>query len=260
MMVRCQRRAPMVHRCNHRLLAIETLWAAASVGEITQRSQKTLPTTFIVPADWLRWFAPRNWDCVVHESRQAKVLKLARYFAVAGVVVVAGLIEANAVLGPGGLGLSLVRDQPKARSVRRPQAVSLERPRDEGRTQSSTVEAAPSRTQSTIVTTVLPARLAQTPTFPNLVGLPTPEETAHATRLAQEKTKAGRAKRRLARERARARAIAVRRLDQYSDGQPTPRDYAYAPRQTYGPFNQTQTGWGNGWSRRWDTIRRNLSD
>jgi len=186
----------------------------------------------------------------VHQSRQAKVLKLARYFAVAGVVVVAGLIETDAVLGPGGLGLSLVRNPPKARSVRRPQTVSLERPRNEERTQSSTVEAAPSTTQSTIVTTVLPARLAQTPTFMDLVGLPTPEETARATRLAQGKTKAERAKRRLARERARARAIAARRLDPYSDGQPTPRDYAYAPRQMYGPFSQTQTGWGNGWSRR----------
>jgi hypothetical protein len=184
----------------------------------------------------------------VYQSRQTKVSKLARYLAVAGVVVVAGLIGADAVLGPGGLGPSLVRDQPKARSVRRAQTVSLERPRDEERTQPSTVEAAPSATQSTIVTAALPARSAQTPTFTDLVGLPTPEEAARATRVAQEKIKAERAKRRLARERARARAIAARRLDSY--GQPTPPDYAYAPSQMYGPFNQTQTGWGNGWNRR----------
>jgi len=200
----------------------------------------------------LRWFAPRNWDCVVHQSRQAKVLKVARYFALASVVAVAGLIEADAVLGPGGLGVSLVRDQPKARSVRRAQTVSLEHPRDEERTQSSAVEVAPSRTQSTIVTEALPARSAQTQTFTDLVGLPTTEETARATRIAREKTKAERAKKRLARERARVRAIAARRLNHpYSDGHPTPRDYAYAPRQMYGPFNQTETGWGNGWSGRW---------
>ena len=77
------------------------------------------------------------------------------------------------------------------------------------------------------------------------------EETARATRIAREKIKAERAKRRLARERARARAIAARRPDPYAYDQPTPPDYAYAPRQVYGPFNQTQTGWGNGWNRRW---------
>ena len=187
----------------------------------------------------------------MYQSRQTKLPKLARYFAVAGVVVVAGLIGADGMLAPGGLGLSFVRDQPKARSVRRVQTVSLERPRDEERPQPSTVEAAPSATQLAIVTPVLPARLAQTPTFTNLVGLPTPEEAARQTRVAQEKIKAERAKRRLARERARARAIAARRLYSYSYGQSTPPDYAYAPHQMYGPFNQTQTGWGSGWSRRW---------
>ena len=185
----------------------------------------------------------------MYQSRQTKLPKLARYFAVAGVVVVAGLIGVDALLGPGGPGLSLVRDQPKARSVRRVQTVSLERPRDEERPQPSTVEAAPSATQSPIVTPALPARSAQTPTFTDLVGLPTPEEAARATRVAHEKIKAERAKRRLARERARARAISARRPDSY--GQSRPRDYAYAPHQMYGPFHQTQTGWGNGWNRRW---------
>ncbi len=232
-------------------LGIGTPWAAASVREITQRSQRILPATFTVRADCCVRSALRKRDCVVYQPGQTKVPRLARYFAVAGVVVVAGLIEADAVLGPGGLGLSLVRDQPKVRSVRRPQTVSLERPRDEERAQSSTVEAAPSTTQSTIVTAVLPARSAQTPTLTDLVGLPTPEETARATRIAEEKTKAERAKRRLARERARARAIAARRLDLYSYGQPTPADYAYAPRQMYGPFNRTQIGWGDRWSRGW---------
>jgi hypothetical protein len=139
-----------------------------------------------------------------------------------------------------------MRDQPKARSVRRAQTVSLERPRDEERPQPSTIEAAPSATQSTIVTQTPPARSAQAPTFTVLVGLPTPEE-ARATRIAREKIKAEKAKRRLARERARARAIAARRLDPYSYSQPAPPDYAYAPRRTYEPFNQTQNGWGNGW-------------
>ena len=187
----------------------------------------------------------------MYQSRQTKIPELARYFAVAGVVVVAGLIGVDALMGRGGPGLSLVRDQPKARSVRPVKTVSLERPRDEDRLQPSTVEAAPSATQLTIVTPVLPPRSAQTPTFTDLVGLPTPEEAARATRVAHEKIKAERAKRQLARERARARAIAARRLEPYSYGQRTPRDYAYAPHQMYGPFNQTQTGWGNGWNRGW---------
>jgi hypothetical protein len=197
--------------------------------------------------EWTR-FAPRNGDCVVYRSLETKALKLARYLAVAGVVMVAGLVGADAVRGPGGPGPTLVRDQPKTRSLRRVQIVPLERPRKEERPQPSTVGAAPNTTQST---PARPARSAQTQTFPVLVGLPTPEETARATRIAREKIKAERAKRRLARERARARAIAARKLDPYSYGQPTPPDYAYAPPQMYGPFNQTQTGWGNGWNRRW---------
>jgi hypothetical protein len=83
------------------------------------------------------------------------------------------------------------------------------------------------------------------------VGLPTPEEAARATRVAQEKIAAEKAKRRLARERARARAMAAaaaaRGFDQQYYGQQTP-DYAYAPRQNYGPFGRSQNGWGNGWN------------
>jgi hypothetical protein len=187
----------------------------------------------------------------VYQSRETKASKLARYIVVAGAVVVAGLIGTDAVRGPGGPGPTLVKDQAKTRSLRRAQTVSLERPREEERPQESTAGAAPSATQSMTVTPAPSARSAQTPTFTVLVGLPTPEETARAKRIAREKIKAERAKRRLARERARARAIAARKLDPYSYGQPTEPDYAYAPRQMYGPFNQTQTGWGYGWNRRW---------
>jgi hypothetical protein len=185
----------------------------------------------------------------VYQSRETKALKLARYLAVAGVVVVAGLIGVDAVLAPGGPGPRLVKDQPKTRSVRPAPTVSLERPRDEELPQPSTVEAAASTAQSTIVTPASPARSAQTPTFTVLVGLPTPEEAARATRIAQAKVKAEKAKRRFARERAHARAIAARRLDPFSYGHPTP-GHAYAPRKMYGPFNQTQTGWGNEWNGR----------
>jgi len=128
-------------------------------------------------------------------------------------MVIAALIGANAMLGPGGPGPSIVKDQPKARFVRPAPAVTLERPRDEEQPQQVAVEIAPTVTQSTAAA---PAPRAQTPTFTALVGLPTPEEAARATRLAQEKIAAEKAKRRLARERARARAIAraPHRLDQ----------------------------------------------
>jgi hypothetical protein len=92
---------------------------------------------------------------------------------------------------------------------------------------------------------------APTPTFTTLVGLPTPEEAARATRMAHEKIAAEKAKRRLARERARARALAAaaaaRARDQQHFGFQTP-DYAYAPRPKYGPFGRSQNGWGNGWN------------
>ena len=160
-------------------------------------------------------------------SQQTK----ARHIAVA--VVIPGLIGAGAVLGPGGPGLSLVRGEPTASPV------SHARFRDEER---STVEAAPNPTQSITVSSAPPARLEQTPAFTALTGLPTAEEAMRATRIAQEKIKVERAKRRLARERARARAIAARRLDPFH-GQPTRSAYSYAPHRTYGPFNQTRNGW-----------------
>src|SRR4051794_7675665 len=141
----------------------------------------------------------------MYRSLETKALKLARHCAVAGIVLVAGLIAANAVLGPGGPGPRLVRDQPKARSVRHAPIVPLERPRNEEPPQQPTAGAVPTVTPSTAAPAP-PARPARTPTFTTLVGLPTPEETARATRLAQEKIAAEKAKRHLARERARARA------------------------------------------------------
>lgn len=177
----------------------------------------------------------------------------AKYLAVTGFVVVAGLIAADALLGPGGPGPSLVKDPPKTRSVRSAQTVALERPRDEVRPQQAAVTVAPSTTQSGTVMPAAPVESAPTPTFAALAGLPTAEEAVRAKRIAQAKMQAERTKR-LARERARARAMA-RRLDPNSNGQLTPPDYAYAPRRTYGPFNQSQNGWGNqsqnGWGNGW---------
>jgi hypothetical protein len=75
-----------------------------------------------------------------------------------------------------------------------------------------------------------------------------------ATRIAQEKIKVERAKRQLARE--RARAIAARRLDPFH-GQPTRSVYSYAPHRTYGPFNN---GWGNGWNAREILLKKSEAD
>ena len=165
----------------------------------------------------------------MYRSQQTKAPALARHIAIA--VVVPGLIGMGAVLGPGGPGPSLVRGEPTASPV------SHARFRDEDR---STVEAAPTPTRSITVSSAPPARSEQTPAFTALTGLPTAEEAMRATRIAQEKIKVESAKRRLARE--RARAIAARRLDPFH-GQPTQSVYSYAPHRTYGPFNQARNGW-----------------
>jgi len=179
----------------------------------------------------------------VYRSQQAKALARARHIAVA--VVIPGLIGAGAVLGPGGPGPSLVRGEPTASPV------SHARFRDEER---STVEAAPNPTQSITVSSAPPARSEQTPAFTALTGQPTAEEAMRATRIAQEKIKVERAKRQLARE--RARAIAARRLDPFH-GQPTRSVYSYAPHRTYGPFNN---GWGNGWNAREILLKKSEAD
>ena len=193
--------------------------------------------------------------CAVYRSQETKIFRFARHCAVAGIVLVAGLIAASALIGPGGPGPSLVKDQPKAQFVRPVRIIPLERPPDEERPLQSTAGAAASATQPVPVSPAPPAQAlapAPTPTFTALTGLPTPEEAARATRIAQAKIAAEKAKRRLARERARARALAAaaaaaRSPDQQYFGLQTP-DYAYAPRRTYGPFGHSQNGWSNGWS------------
>jgi hypothetical protein len=187
----------------------------------------------------------------VYRLQETKLLKFAKHCAMAGVVVIAALIVAEAMLGPGGPGPSLVKDQPRAQFARSARIIPLERPRDDERPLQSTAGAAASASQPAPVTPAPPARsAAQTPTFTALVGLPTPEEAARATRIAQEKIAAEKArKRRIARERAHARAIAAARSqDQQSSDQHTWSGQAYAPRQSYGPFGRSQTGWGNGWN------------
>ena len=188
----------------------------------------------------------------MYRLQETKLLKLARHCAVAGVVVVAGLIAANAVLSPGGPGPSIVKDQPKAQFARPARIIPIERPREDKPLQQSAAATAQSAIQPTSVAPTPPARSAPTPTVTALTGLPTPEEAARATRIAQEKIAAEKArKRRVARERARAQAIAeMRKLDQPSSDQQTWSGNAFAPRPSYGPFGRSQTGWGKGWSGR----------
>jgi hypothetical protein len=186
----------------------------------------------------------------VYRSQETRTLRLARHCAVAGVAVVATLIGANAMLGPGGPGPSIVKDQPRARSLRPAQTITLERSREEERPRQPAAGTAPSAIQSTPVAPAPPARPSPTPTFTALVGLPTPEEAARATRVAQEKIAAEKArKRRIARERARAQAAAAARsFDQQPYDQHAWSGQAYAPRSSYGPFGRSQNSWGNGWS------------
>lgn len=189
----------------------------------------------------------------MYRSQETKIFRFARHCAVAGVVLAAGLIMAEAVLGPGGPGPSIVKDQQNAQVVRPVRIIPLERTRDEERSLRSADAAAATATQPAPVIPAPPAPVtAPAPTFTALTGLPTPEEAARATRIAQEKVAAEKAKRRLARARARARALAAaaaaaRNPDQQFFGLQTP-DYAYAPRRTYGPFGQSHNGWGNGWN------------
>lgn len=189
----------------------------------------------------------------MYRSQETRLLRFARHCALAGVVVIAALIVVDALLGPGGPGPGLVRDQQKARSTQPARIVPLERPRDEERPLQSTAGAAASATQPAPVIPDPPVRsTAPTPTFTALTGLPTPEEAARATRIAQEKIAAEKAwKRRMARERARAQAIAeMHRLDPPSYDQQTWSGNAFAPRQSYRPFGRSQNGWANGWSGR----------
>lgn len=184
----------------------------------------------------------------MYRLQETRLLRLSRRCAVAGVVVVAGLIAANAVLGTGGPGPSMVKDLPKTKFARPVRVISLERPRDQEPPQQSPAAATPSAAQSATVTPAPPPSTAQTPTFTALVGLPTPEEAARAAHIVQEKIAAEKArKRRIARVRAIA---AARRMDRQSSEQHTSPDYAYAPRPSYGPFGRSQNSWGSGWSGR----------
>ena len=185
----------------------------------------------------------------MYRSQETKAFKLARHCAVAGVVLVAGLIAATTLMGPGGPGPSIVKDQPKAEFVRPVRIIPLERPRDDKPLQQSAAGPAQSAIEPTSVAPTPPARSEPTPTFTALTGLPTPEEAARATRIAQEKIAAEKArKRRIARERARAQAIAeMRKLDQPSYDQHIGFGSAFAPRQSFG---RSQNSWGNGWSGR----------
>ena len=199
---------------------------------------------------------------------------LFKYFTVVGAVLVVGLIGLNALLEPGGPGLSMVKPQPKARPVRyEPGASLVERLRTEEAAQKAAAKGeanapAPAPQPVTVAAPATPASVPAPPVQPvtqsaaaaaaepaqsapaALTGVPTEEEAARAVRHAQEQIKAEKArKKRLARERAKVKAIeeasAARQQDQIY--------YGYAPRPTYGPFGQGgwQGGGGGGWNRGW---------
>lgn len=192
-------------------------------------------------------------------SQEANHHRIARYSAIAGVLLFAGL-AANAafrasdpspftVKEPLNLvdpSTDLAKDQPKTQPARSVRIISLERPRDNVRSQHSTASVAPSGVQSTTPSSAPSAPSGHEPALADFVGLPTREETARARRIAQAKISAERVKKPLARERARTREIAVRKQGQNSNGQLAPPDYAYAPRPAFGPFSDRQNSWGNG--------------
>jgi type IV secretory pathway VirB10-like protein len=196
---------------------------------------------------------------------------LFKYFTVVGAVLVVGLIGLNAVLEPGGPGPSMVKPQPKARPIRHdPDASLVERLRTEEAAQKAAAKDETNAPAPQPVTVAAPATPAPAPAQPvqpvtqaapaaaiepaqsvpaALTGVPTEDGAARATRLAQEKIAAEKArKKRIARAHARAKAIdeasAARQQDQIY--------YGYAPRPTYGPFGQGG-GWqnGGGWNRGW---------
>jgi len=192
---------------------------------------------------------------------------LLKYFTIVGGVLVLALISINAVLEPGGTGPRIVKDQPKAIAIRHdPRASLVERLRAEEAAREAAAKgeslpqpvtvaapAAPTPPSQPVIQAAEPAQpepIAKPDvTAPAaLTGAPSQDEAAQAVRRAQEQMKAEKArKKRLARERARTRALeeasASRQQDQIY--------YGYAPRPTYGPFGQAG-GWQNGgWGQRW---------
>src|SRR5436190_12159658 len=169
---------------------------------------------------------------------------LFKYFVTIGAILFVGLIGLNAVMEPGGPGLRVVQDSPKAKLVRHdPRASLVERLREEeaaqrasGKAEASPVQAAapkvspvpavapmpPAVTQAAAVAQPQPAKQAALePVAPAkasapvaehqsapaaLTGVATDDEAARATRVAQEKAAAEKPrKKRVVRERTRAR-------------------------------------------------------
>jgi hypothetical protein len=217
-----------------------------------------------------------------------------KYFVTVGAILFVGLVGLNAVMESGGPGPRIVQDSPKAKLVRHdPRASLVERLREEEAAQkaSGKAEALPvpqpaTAALSTAATPAAPARPAVNPAAAvaqpqpmkqaaaepvpvapaapavadhrsapaALTGVPTEDET-HSARVAQEKAAAEKArKKRVARDRARTKAIeeasAARQQDQYYYGQRSA--YAAPPRPAFGPFGQNQGSlFGGGWGRGW---------
>jgi hypothetical protein len=176
---------------------------------------------------------------------------LLRYFAIVGGILFAGLIGLNALLEPGGPGPTLVKAEARKPVIQvDPRASKVERLRAEEAAQKAVASAAPVAEPipqpAPVVAAVQPAEPAQTIAPVALTTSPDEAEAERAVRVAQEKMKAEKArKQRIARERARARA-----LEEASAQQVPQYHYGYAPRPTYGPFGQGGGG-GGGWGQRW---------
>jgi len=190
---------------------------------------------------------------------------LIKYFAVVGGILFAGLIGLNALLDPGGPGPALVQAEAPKRAIHvDPRASKVERLRAEEAAQKAAASAAPVATVAVaappapapqpaaaapapVTAAIQPAEPAQTIAPAALTTGPDEGEAERAVRAARDKMKAAKArKQRIARERARARA-----LEEASAQQVPPYHYGYAPRPAYGPFGHGGGWGGGGWGQRW---------
>src|SRR3954447_18474632 len=98
---------------------------------------------------------------------------LFKYFVTIGAILFVGLIGLNAVMEPGGPGLRVVQDAPKAKLVRHdPRASLVERLREEEAAQKASGKAEASPVQAAPAATVAPAPAQAAPTAPQPTGIP----------------------------------------------------------------------------------------
>ena len=218
---------------------------------------------------------------------------LLKYFTIVGGILFAALIGLNALLEPGGPGPRLVKaEAPKAALRLDPRASKVERLRAEEAAQKAAAGPAPIATAPTAVavaaaqpapapqpeaTPAPPPPAASAPQPAPVTAAAAPSEPAQVVAPAALTTdaegEAARPKRSaqdsIAREQVRAEKVAAKARKQRVARERAARTremrhasaarvqeqiyYGYAPRPTYGPFQQAQSGWGGGggWGQRW---------